>query len=102
MKNQAKEDVTKEFQIMEKASGSKDPQNYKEDPEASHPHKGKRGRPSRTTWSKHEKQMARNMNKQQEEPNPHSTATAAMQNKHLKAIANEDDKRTGSNVIAKT
>ena len=44
--NQAKEDVTKEFQQYERASGSNDPQMYdKEDPGASHPPKGKRGRP---------------------------------------------------------
>ena len=51
MKEQAREDIKKESQRLEKASGSKDSQNYQHDPEAT---QGKRGRPSK---SKHEKRM---------------------------------------------
>ena len=60
MKEQAREDIKKEFQRLEQASGSKDSQNYQDDPEATHEPKGKRGRPSK---SKYEKQMKNMKNK---------------------------------------
>ena len=56
MKEQAREDIKKESQRLEKASGSKDSQNYQHDPEAT---QGKRGRPSK---SKHEKRMEKKTN----------------------------------------
>ena len=43
-----------EFQRIEKASGGKDTQNYKDDPESTHGLKGKLGRPAK---SKEEKKM---------------------------------------------
>ena len=39
---------------------------------------------------------------EQEEPNLHTTDITALQNKHLKTIADEYSKRTGSQVITKT
>ena len=39
----SKEDIKREFGIVERASGSRETQNYEEDPEATHPTKGKRG-----------------------------------------------------------
>ena len=38
---------------------------------------------------------------EQEEPNLHTTETTSLQHKNLKTIANEYNKRTGSNAITK-
>ena len=62
MKEQARAYVKIKFQKHEKTSGSKDPRNYEEDPEATHPPKGKRGRPA-LNKAKHVKDMERYMNK---------------------------------------
>ena len=106
MKEQAREDVEKEFKY-EKASGSKDSQNYQDDPEASHPHQGKRGRPA-LNKPKPVKDMERYMHKETEkgfqevdEPNLIRTEVATLQIKRLKTTVKEYNKRTGSNVITK-
>ena len=72
------EDIKKEFQRIENASGSKYSQNYQDDPESTHELKGKRGRPAKS--------------------NLHTTETP-WQNKQLKTVVNEYNKRTGSYVI---
>ena len=95
MKNQAKEMyIKKEFNKYEKASGSKDPQNYdREDPETTRPPKGKRGRPP-LNKPKHAKNIERTMKQEYErgfqeieKSNLHSTEVAALQTKRLKTIA---------------
>ena len=48
MKEQARGYIKKEFQRLEKARGSKDSQNYQDDPGTTHEPKGKRGRPSKS------------------------------------------------------
>ena len=64
MTNQAKEEVNHEFKKYERASGSNDPQNYdKEDPEATRPPKGKRGRPA-LNKPKHVKEIERTVNQE--------------------------------------
>ena len=90
--NQAKEDVNKEFQRVGKASGSKDPQNYEEDPGATHPPKGKRGGAKGFQKPKHVKQIERYMKQEierglqeVEESYLNRTEVATLQNKHLKA-----------------
>ena len=78
---------------MKKTSGSKDPRNYdKEDPEASHPPKGKRGRPA-LNRPKNVKDMERYMNQEIEkgfqeieESYLNSTEVASLQIKRLKTI----------------
>ena len=107
MKEQAREYVTKEFEKYEKANGSKDSQNYQDDPEASHPPKGKRGRPA-LNKPKPAKDMERYMHKEIEkgfqevdESNLISTEIATLHIKHLKTIVKEYNQRTGSNAITK-
>ena len=93
MKEQAREDVNKEFKTHEKASGNKYSQTYQNDPEASHPPKGKRGRPA-PNKSKPVKDMERYMHKEIEkgfqevdESNLISTEVATLQTKRLQTIA---------------
>jgi len=54
----SKEEVQRELKSPEKPSGSKDPQNFEDDPEASHPPKGKRGA-ARGPKPRHVKQTER-------------------------------------------
>ena len=97
--------LNKEFQRIEQASGSNDSQNYQDDPESTHGLKGKRGRPAK---SKEEQKIEQHRNKQieqrsmeQEGSNLHTTETTSLQHKPLKTIVDENNKRTGSNVITK-
>ena len=62
MKNQAKENVKKEFGRIEKASGSRDLQHYEENPETSVEPKGKkRGGAKGSQKPRHVKQIERDM-----------------------------------------
>ena len=90
-----------------KNSGSKDSQNYQDDPEAPHPPKGKRGRPA-LNKPKPAKDMERYMHieigkgsQEADESNLISTGVATLQMKRLKTVVKEYNKRTGSNVITK-
>jgi hypothetical protein len=102
-----RQEFQRELRTPEKASGSRDPKNYGDDPEESHPPKGKRGG-AKGPKPRHVKETEREMRQEiergfqeVEESNLNSADVNTWRKKHLKTVIKEYNNRTGSNIVIK-